>query len=589
MATGLSKIDTSSMGGVKNLAELYQLISGSEVNTSGSTTTTSEGISQEGMNEMLKSALSNTAGLAAISQGQRTAGGYGSSVNTMLTNDLLTRTASQIAQNNKTSTVTKSPTTTTTGGITGAGAAKAASFTVGLQALKELDNLTGASKKVKDLLGGEDSATNTPSVGQTASAYSQGGPSTGVYGVDSSAAGSGGIDFSAAMGGGGDFTDSSSFDLGTYNPAPVMEADPSIDFSAVPSDMQADWQLLTEGFADGGEVNTNKQTRPNIVGTSQFNRVVDPRAGKIGGGTGDNPTKVETGTQADTNEQVSPTSISRTDSQSNITTPTERFVNPLADADFNKAFGALGRVGAMAGSRDAALLGVVGRVATSQNPGLTGVVAAGDAMTGGAVSKGLNVMETIKKPTIPNVVDTIAMANPMASLYNVVANTFGFGTIGEVAGNVEMRTRSTMSPEQQAADAEWRAGLGQQVGENVDVNATPVDGPGTIVTDETTVGSSGTGQYTNPDPTISTDATDPTGFGTMGGGNDTNLAMGGEISGPGTGTSDSISARLSDGETVVTAKTTAKVKELFGEDFFHNLEAQFNAPAAVNQKLKGRA
>jgi len=176
----------------------------------------------------------------------------------------------------------------------------------------------------------------------------------------------------------------------------------------------------------------------------------------------------------------------------------------------------------------------------------------------------------------------------LVSLYNAAANTFGFGTVGEVAGNVEMRTRNPMTAEQQAADAEWRASLGQQVSENPDVNVTPVTGPGTIETTDLppeSGGGSGSGWSESGDQGNGV-TTSPVASGSV---STTNLANGGQISGPGTGTSDSIPARLSNGETVVTAQTTAKVKELFGEDFFHNLEAQFNAPAAVNQKLKGRA
>lgn len=67
------------------------------------------------------------------------------------------------------------------------------------------------------------------------------------------------------------------------------------------------------------------------------------------------------------------------------------------------------------------------------------------------------------------------------------------------------------------------------------------------------------------------------------------MAHGGGVSGPGTGTSDSIDAKLSNGETVVTAKTTQKVKQLLGDDFFFNLERMFNADAARNQLAQGRA
>ena len=73
-----------------------------------------------------------------------------------------------------------------------------------------------------------------------------------------------------------------------------------------------------------------------------------------------------------------------------------------------------------------------------------------------------------------------------------------------------------------------------------------------------------------------------------GGGATANAASGGKMSGPGTGTSDSINAKLSDGETVITAKTTEKAKELFGDDFFHKLEQMFNAPAAAAQVAQGR-
>jgi hypothetical protein len=66
------------------------------------------------------------------------------------------------------------------------------------------------------------------------------------------------------------------------------------------------------------------------------------------------------------------------------------------------------------------------------------------------------------------------------------------------------------------------------------------------------------------------------------------VASGGNIRGPGTGTSDSIPTRLSDGETVITAQTTAKVKQVLGDDFFHNLERMFNAPAAATQVAQGR-
>ena len=66
------------------------------------------------------------------------------------------------------------------------------------------------------------------------------------------------------------------------------------------------------------------------------------------------------------------------------------------------------------------------------------------------------------------------------------------------------------------------------------------------------------------------------------------LATGGNISGPGTETSDSILAHLSDGERVITAKTNEAVEKMF-PGFFHMLEQEFNPQAAAAQLRKGQA
>jgi hypothetical protein len=123
----------SSDDGLKTLSDLYNLIGGgggSTQTTSGGTTTQQIGgsetnggsaswqdaytdsssetvhssISAEGLNSMLKNILEGTQGLAAVSSGQRGAGGYSSSTNTLLLNDLMARAAGQVAQNDKTTT-----------------------------------------------------------------------------------------------------------------------------------------------------------------------------------------------------------------------------------------------------------------------------------------------------------------------------------------------------------------------------------------------------------------------------------------------------------------------------------------------------
>ena len=53
---------------------------------------------------------------------------------------------------------------------------------------------------------------------------------------------------------------------------------------------------------------------------------------------------------------------------------------------------------------------------------------------------------------------------------------------------------------------------------------------------------------------------------------------------PGTSTSDSIPAKLSDGEYVIDAKTV----DALGPDFFQKLQAMFNPEAIASQAAKGR-
>lgn len=67
-------------------------------------------------------------------------------------------------------------------------------------------------------------------------------------------------------------------------------------------------------------------------------------------------------------------------------------------------------------------------------------------------------------------------------------------------------------------------------------------------------------------------------------GGDPGEATGGHITGPGTGTSDSIPAKLSNGEYVIDAKTV----EALGPEFFQKIQAMFNPDAIRGQIAKGR-
>lgn len=75
--------------------------------TTKSTDTSSESISPEGTAALVKQALEGSNGLAAVSGGQKAAGMYNSSTNSLLTNDLISRVTGEIAARNKTTTNSK--------------------------------------------------------------------------------------------------------------------------------------------------------------------------------------------------------------------------------------------------------------------------------------------------------------------------------------------------------------------------------------------------------------------------------------------------------------------------------------------------
>ena len=134
--------------GISFIENLYKTINGTTTTDSGSTATSSSSLDQAGMNAMLKSSLEGTQGLAAVSSMQRGAGGYNSSTNTLLTNDLLSRLTSQIAQNNVSKTTTQGPQSKVVGGVTGGGLLNTA-MSVGTGQL-----LSAGAKKLKGLVGG---------------------------------------------------------------------------------------------------------------------------------------------------------------------------------------------------------------------------------------------------------------------------------------------------------------------------------------------------------------------------------------------------------------------------------------------------
>lgn len=624
-----TKIDPSSAGGMKTIQDLYNMISGVDETTTGGTVTTTEGISQEGMNSMLQSALASTNGLAAVSQGQRNAGGYGSATNTQLTNDLMTRAAGEIARSNKTTVKSATPLTKTTGGITAKGGTKAVSFMAAMQGLGEL-NKSGMLDPFKKLFNrdGTDSVDTGGGVSDiqisgnnetgNPSFFSTAGPSVTGYADSGADASAGGGDYWASgdVSGGDGFVDYSMGDVFTDLGVDVGSANTGSWMGADDGNAMIDELLL---FADGGEVSVNPRNRPSVLSASQFNKVVDPRAGKIGGGASENAVQREQGTPTNvgSNSPINATNIDRGDSSSSGAVTGQSngdggslagFVNDLSPSKIAQGARAIGK---LTGNSALSTAGTIAGIATSANPVKAAALTAGNIATKGALKTGIDLYDTLKKPTIANVSDTIlSVSNPTLAGVNGVLGFFGLPTIGEVAQNAKemyISPNNPMSSSQQLEAESFRATLGQNVGENapnvepepaaaVDVNgivAAPIEagggGSGSSI-DYTNNGDRGPGGSTGATGQDSYSEANNAPAGNFGSYNPgASYSHGGDVDGPGTGTSDSIPARLSDGETVITARTTQRVKELFGEDFFHNLEAQFNAPAAVKQKQMGRA
>ena len=321
MATSPVSLIPQANSGISTIQDLYNLINGTTTTTSGGTTVTNEGLDQAGMNAMLTNALGSSTGLAAVSSGQRAAGGYGSSVNTMLTNDLLTRTAGQIAAANKTTTTTTPDKTVQTGGATVAGTAKSAGF---LAALQQLSNTGSSFAQTKKLLGlGTSDNPTTPAVGSAGTNVAAP-TATSPMGAPNVGPQQTGVDVNSIVAPADTSTTSPTADVATTTPVgdqtpatPVTSVDPApapVDTSSDDTEIPmqegggyADGGLVRRGggsksgpinpilgaamrprgYADGGLVSKKVL---GVLGANQFNSVIDPLESLAGiVGVGGNP------------------------------------------------------------------------------------------------------------------------------------------------------------------------------------------------------------------------------------------------------------------------------------------------------------
>ena len=112
-------------------------------NTAGSINTSQLMLSDDAVSHMTQQLLEGSQGLTAVSKGQMSAGGYNSTANTMLTNDLLSRVAGEVAARGAVTKTTIGPTSSTT-------------------------NIGGSTSIVDQILGGSSSNT-TQNIGGSSS------------------------------------------------------------------------------------------------------------------------------------------------------------------------------------------------------------------------------------------------------------------------------------------------------------------------------------------------------------------------------------------------------------------------------------
>lgn len=238
-------------------------------------------------------------------------------------------------------------------------------------------------------------------------------------------------------------------------------------------------------------------------------------------------------------------------------------VNALSGITGGPSVPGLGGLLGLASAKDAKeALGVVGTTAANiAAPGL-----------GSAIGFGLN-------PSVASAINVASSLNPATAIANGVAGLFGTSIGAQLMG-----TPQAIDPMGNVTKEATSGLFGSPVAE-----VSAVSPPGQVTTtDLGMLGDSGGNNngfdgFGDRGPGGSSGDTSASDAGAGPGG--PGEANGGPIDGPGTGTSDSIPANLSDGEFVMSADVVAAL----GEDFFNQLQAAFHTPVKQAKAKTRRA
>jgi hypothetical protein len=366
--------DLSSSSGLSTISDLYKLIGG------GTTTKTeSSSLSQAAMDAMWNSASSSTNGTAALSSGQRGAGGYNSVTNELLNNKFKTDFYANLLPANTTKT-----STTNEGGITGSGTVKVGSFLAALQAMEKLKK----TDVLKGLFGqeGQDSSFNS---------YVNPDNSNGNPNYYSSSSPS-------------NMTQTGDLGLGNFNSGDVTDFS-SMESIGIPSNSISDMPAMNtdpleflNGMKDGGEVSIKKSDTLS----SQYNVLPEDASGSIG-----------VGENVDSGGNIAPLTYNNGRGQDVGYNENSAFTQN----QLGQAAGWLGLAGAITGNQPASSISSLGQGFASSNPVESLGVMAANIVSGGLASPAISAFRDPSFTNLSNVVGSIA-----SPVYGAVNGLLGF-------------------------------------------------------------------------------------------------------------------------------------------------------------------
>ena len=404
-----------------------------------------------------------------------------------------------------------------------------------------------------------------------------------------------------------------------YNLAPTVDTSQGLDYTpnyqvedyVAPAEWQADYSLFadgglvqvkkSEGYADGGTVRaggSRRSANPTVDIRSPDTMLATAAADELRGAQGQAlSSPVATAAGSDISNMFSSAGqLSGGDGGGDNSPGMNEGNNPSGISGRDVA-GALGKVGAanavsgLTGGQTlgnvAGGLGLVGGLSAAQTPGQAlGAAARG---TLGIASPALSSLAGFAtNPTQVNALNIATAFNPALALANAA-----LGLAGTSLGTQALGTPQAVDPvtgDVTEATMGMLGGLfggGGVVGGNPAMSS-PVSGWGDVTTTDLGLlgdsgfgsgGDGGGGGFGSSDAAGSANAGDASGVGGDSPGS-SYAANGGPITGPGTGTSDDIGIKVSDGEFII----SADVVDTLGEDFFNQLQAAFHTPVAQQRR-----